>query len=114
VTRVADFIRIVDADGIIRYANPAHERLLGFPAAGLVGQSAFTLMHPDDVPGMRVLLAHTVREPGTINRGELRMRHADGSWRTLEVMLHNCLDDPDMQGVLSNARDISDCVRAPA
>jgi PAS domain S-box-containing protein len=108
----ADFIRIVDAEGIIRYANPLHERLLGFPAAELVGQSAFALMHPDDVPAMRSLLTQAVREPDSFSRGELRMRHADGSWRTLEVVLHNRLDDPAVQGVLSNARDISERVCA--
>jgi PAS domain S-box-containing protein len=104
----ADFIRIVDAEGIIRYANPPHERLLGFPAAELVGQSSFALMHPDDVLPMRSLLAQAVREPDSFSRGELRMRHADGSWRAMEVVLQNRLDDPAVQGVLSNARDISE------
>jgi PAS domain S-box-containing protein len=108
----ADFIRIVDAGGIIRYANSSHERLLGYRAAELVGQSAFALMHPDDVPAMRLLLDQTLHRAGTFCRGELRMRHADGSWRTLEVVLHNHLDDPDLQGVLSNGRDFSERVHA--
>jgi PAS domain S-box-containing protein len=108
----ADFIRIVDAGGIIRYANPSHERLLGYRAGELVGMSAFALMHPDDVPAMHLLLEQTVRQAGAFCRGKLRMRHADGTWRTLEVVLHNHLDDPAMQGVLSNGRDISERVSA--
>ena len=112
----ADFIRIVDADGIIRYANPSHERLLGYPAEELVGRSSYAIMHPDDVPAMRRLLEQTVCQPDAFGRGEMRMRHADGSWRTLEVVLHNRLDDPAMRGVLSNGRDISkrDCARDAA
>ena len=39
---------------------------------------------------------------------DLRVRHRDGSWRTFEVRSHNLLNDPYVEGVVVNARDITD------
>lgn len=39
---------IVGADGIVKLANPAVKRMLGYEAADFVGRSYFELIHPDD------------------------------------------------------------------
>ena len=39
---------------------------------------------------------------------EFRARHADGSWRTLEAIAKNLLDDPAVGGVVVNYRDITE------
>jgi PAS domain S-box-containing protein len=45
---------------------------------------------------------------------EFRMRHADGSWRTLEGIGTNRLHDPAVRGIIANARDITERKRAEA
>ncbi|HUG85261.1 MAG TPA: diguanylate cyclase, partial [Euzebya sp.] len=37
-----------------------------------------------------------------------RARHADGSWRWLQITSTNLLDDPSVAGIISNARDITE------
>ena len=38
---------------------------------------------------------------------EVRIHHADGSWRWLQVISTNLLEDPAVNGIVSNARDIT-------
>ena len=40
--------------------------------------------------------------------GEFRVKHADGSWRWIEAVGKNLLDDPAVGGVVVNYRDITD------
>src|SRR5207249_11351481 len=73
----------------------------------LIGQNSFELVHPDDVPGLQKLLASGVTEPGYIISKEFRIRHKDGSWKTHEATAHNMLDDPAINGIVINSRDIT-------
>jgi PAS domain-containing protein len=43
---------------------------------------------------------------------EFRYRHADGSWRHLETVCQNRLDDPEIVGVVVNSRDTTERKRA--
>jgi diguanylate cyclase (GGDEF)-like protein len=38
----------------------------------------------------------------------VRLRGAGGAWRTVETTLSNCLDSPDLHGVVARLRDVSD------
>jgi signal transduction histidine kinase/CheY-like chemotaxis protein len=43
---------------------------------------------------------------------EYRLRHADGSWRLVEAIASNQLDNPDIAGIVVNAHDITERKRA--
>ena len=45
-------------------------------------------------------------------RFELRARHRDGSWRFMEAVGSNLLDDPAVRGLIVNMRDITERERA--
>ena len=38
---------------------------------------------------------------------QFRCRHKDGTWRWVEVVMTNLLQDPDVQALVMNVRDIS-------
>ncbi len=79
----ADMIALVGSDGRRLYNSPAYERVLGYSAEDLKTTSSFDQVHPDDRP--RVLkAAENARLSGHGERLEYRIRHKDGSWRTLE------------------------------
>ncbi|TMC00465.1 MAG: PAS domain S-box protein, partial [Chloroflexi bacterium] len=44
----SDGIALVASDGIVSYAGPSTERILGYTAEQMKGMNAFDLMHPDD------------------------------------------------------------------
>ena len=79
----ADMIALVDKDGQRLYNSPAYEKVLGYSAADLKHTSSLDQIHPDDRP--RVMqAAEKARETGQGERVEYRIRHKNGSWRTVE------------------------------
>jgi PAS domain S-box-containing protein len=79
----ADMIALVDSEGRRLYNSPAYEKVLGYTAEDLKTTSSLEQIHPDDRP--RVLIAaESARLNGSGERMEYRIRHKDGSWRTLE------------------------------
>ena len=79
----ADMIALVDSEGRRLYNSPAYEKVLGYSAEDLKTTSSLEQIHPDDRP--RVLIAaESARLNGSGERMEYRIRHKDGSWRTLE------------------------------
>ena len=50
--------------------------------------------------------------PGLVDPFETRVRHDDGTYRTFEVRANNLLDDPAVNGIIVNSRDVTDRVNA--
>jgi diguanylate cyclase (GGDEF)-like protein/PAS domain S-box-containing protein len=107
VRNSVDVNMIVRADGTIAYESPAAERVLGLRAQERIGQPAFGIIHPDDRAFGENLLSGVMQTPGAEVSGELRARHADGSWRSIDAVLKNLLDDPAVGGVVINYRDVT-------
>jgi len=83
---VRDLIAKLTLDGVYTYVSPACLPILGYPAAELLGQSFFDLIHPDDlaeVYQMEPPLLH----PDNDHPFTLRFRRKDGSFIWLESSL---------------------------
>ncbi|MEX2100555.1 MAG: EAL domain-containing protein, partial [Acidimicrobiia bacterium] len=103
----SDIMAIVDTEGLLVYASPATERILGLDTAPLIGTDVFDLIHPDD--RARAASGFDLTRDGTgTDRVEFRFRHADGSWRVVEAVATNLLDDPSVKGIVISARDLTD------
>ena len=100
---------VTDAEGTIRYVSPSVERVLGYRPEEMVGINAAEYVHPDDLKKGFDALSEAVSKPGVQPVAvETRVRHKDGSWRYLEGIANNLLDDPTIKGVVSNHRDVTD------
>ncbi len=78
-----DLIAVVDASGRRLYNSPSYQTVLGFTPEELQTTDAFAQIHPEDLPAVKAA-ADTARRTGRGEMLEYRMRHRDGSWRTLE------------------------------
>ena len=107
----ADMVAVLDGDGRILFRTS--QGVLGYSDGALAGQSAFDLVHPEDQEIAARLLARVLRRERPAP-AELRARAADGSWRWVEVVISNHLDDPDVGGIVVNARDVTDRKRVQA
>jgi diguanylate cyclase (GGDEF)-like protein/PAS domain S-box-containing protein len=108
VRNSADIILVLQADATILYESPAVELVLGYAPERQIGGSPFEILHRDDHPVVRRILAEIGRAAGAEASAELRLRHADGSWRTVEATAKNLLDDPAVGGIVVNYRDVTD------
>ena len=105
----SEVVKVVDADGILRYASPAFGRVFGYDPEETVGDmNVLDFVHPDDLPRVLAESERALSEGRTVsNRAEYRFRHADGSWRWVESVGTYLLEDPDVGGVVVRVRDIS-------
>jgi PAS domain S-box-containing protein len=112
VQQSSDVIAVVGSDGLLRYASPAIEKVLGYPPESVVGVRSASLVHPDDSGWVWEIARNVIQDPGHSHRFEVRLRHADGSWRTVEVSVTNLFSEPAVQGVVLNLHDITDRKRS--
>ncbi len=103
-----DAICLFDAAGIIRFANPATQRILDYDPATLFGADGWKLIHPDDRPHLRDVQANILQHPGvTIDVPPYRLLHRDGSWRWIESQSTNLIELPSVRAIVGIYRDIS-------
>ncbi|MEZ4570808.1 MAG: HD domain-containing phosphohydrolase [Thermomicrobiales bacterium] len=108
VENAGDIVSIIDADGIQTYQSPAVERVLGYPPSTLIGQNIIHYTHLDDRDRARAFLQEIMMTPGAMASTELRVIGADGQVRHLRSTATNLLEDPSVNGVLLNTRDVTE------
>ncbi|MEV4703094.1 diguanylate cyclase domain-containing protein [Actinoplanes sp. NPDC049316] len=102
-----DITSLIDANGAFMYVTPA-TRALGYEPEQVLGVRVVTLIHEDDLPALWPELLRLMATPGATYTYQARYRHADGSWRWLEVMSRNLTHEPSVGAVVSNARDVTE------
>jgi len=109
----SDIIAILNLEGTITYVNPAVEQVLGFKPEERIGAKRFELVHADDIKVLADAFNTLSKDTNApVIHGELRLRHKDGSWRTLEGMGSNLVHDNVIEAVIINYRDITERKRA--
>jgi len=107
-----DSISLLAVDGTLLWESPAVFRILDYAPDTFLGQNIFKLMHPDDLDWTRALFAKIIQEPGNRQRGSFRLRQPNGTWRWVEAIVTNMLDEPSVNAIVVNYRDISERKRA--
>ena len=107
-----DAIIMVDRAWIILYVSPSHERITGYRPEQRLVRDLFEVIHPDDCETVSQLLVGILEVPGQVNLAPIRARHADGSWHWIEAVARNLLNEPSVQAVVINFRDITERKRA--
>jgi len=115
IEKSSDCISLISPVGVILYdAEPATFRNLGYTSGELVGRNAFELTHPQDASRLKKLLAELLQKPGNARTAQFRIRHKDDSWHWMEGTATNLLNEPSVQAIVINARDITERMLAEA
>ncbi|HKT03362.1 MAG TPA: diguanylate cyclase [Rugosimonospora sp.] len=108
VQHASDITVVIDLDSTITYASPAVFRVLGVTPEEATGSHIDAWVHPEDQSTADDLMADLRREPGDSLATQIRAKCRDGSWRWLEVIGTNLLDNASVHGVVLNARDVTE------
>jgi PAS domain S-box-containing protein len=108
VNNSSDLITVLAPDGTIAYQSPSVQRVLGRRAPDVVGTALADLVHPDDRHQVVVSLTELAEAPGATANFACRLRHEDGSWRHVESICTNLADDPRVNGLVLNIRDVTE------
>ncbi len=104
----SDYVMVVNEMGKVSYISPAIERVLGYTPEEVIGSGSFEYTHPDDIDHAVEALSEVISDPESEVTVEFRSQHKDGSWRWIEVRGRNLFDDPVINGVMVNVRDITE------
>jgi PAS domain S-box-containing protein len=107
IENALDIITILESDGRIRYESPSIKHVLGYEPTSMLGKYAFDFMHPDDKESIRATFHRMMRKPMASEHVRLRFQHNDGSWRVLDAIAMNLLEDPAVRGFVVNSRDVT-------
>ena len=108
VQNSSDGTAITDPDGRIIYVTDAVERILGHSADNIIGRLGFDLLDERDVSVAEQALSAVLSTPGNDVVIEARAKTRQGTKKWLECHFMNLMDDPAVQGIVCNFRDISE------
>jgi diguanylate cyclase (GGDEF)-like protein/PAS domain S-box-containing protein len=115
VQNSSDVVLVINTDGAVTYMSGSGERMMGWQADKVVGQRVhMEAIHPKDLPEARRLFSDVLAQPGGSRTFEVRVRDAHGGWRWLEATWTNLVDDPSVEGVVANLRDVTERKAAEA
>lgn len=104
----SDITSVLDRNGRFTYVNPALQRILGLQPGEVLGRRMVDFLHPADRAGIAAQLRDLAAEPGAVVTFQSRYRNADDAWRWLEVTATNLTTEPGIDGVVANARDVTE------
>jgi len=102
----ADMVGIIDQSANYTYVSPNVKSILGYEVDELLKINAMSIIHPDD-------LSTTLEKLQLVLSGEevrltaFRFKHASGEWRWMETVATNQIDNPAINGIVINSRDIT-------
>lgn len=107
----SDLITIINQDGLYTYVSDSVTRLLGYSTEEMVGASPFEHIHQDD---LEMVMYHfqqlALKEQ--LTPPLFRYKHKDGSWRWLDCTATNMLLQENINGFVTNSRDVTERVEA--
>jgi diguanylate cyclase (GGDEF)-like protein/PAS domain S-box-containing protein len=108
VQQSSDSVALISADSTIRYQSESVERLFGCPAAVLIGQKLTEAAGPVAGPQIAAAIESLNGRPHATVVVEVPLPTVGGQVRVAEMTITNLLDDPSVNGLVLNTRDIHD------
>jgi diguanylate cyclase (GGDEF)-like protein/PAS domain S-box-containing protein len=103
-----DVIAVVDRTGTLIYVSPNQQAVLQYTKeTDYRGVPAIDYIHPDDREAVLAMFARVLAEPAVMQRGEFRLRRADGEYRWMDVHFTN-MTNSAVRGIVINSRDVTD------
>ena len=108
IENASDLIMIVDVDSVVTYVSPSLQRILGYEPNTIIGRKLLDMIPDDqeqDIKEQFDLFRHS--NPKQQPVFDLRLQHKDKSWHEIQAVGTNALGDPAINGIVLNARDVT-------
>lgn len=110
----SDLIALLNVDGLVNYASPSHQQLIGFRPDEIVGTSPFSLIHEDDRSRVQAVFQQMIEEKSP-KKAEFRIVRRDGRTVDLEATGTPVLsENGEVSMVVVVSRDITERKKSEA
>ena len=111
VDRLRDMVMILDEKGRITYVTPSCQTTYGYNEDELIGKSAYSLVHPDDIVKLKAYV-QAVLKTEEIADSSYRMQRKNGEWANVKTVTVNMLKNPHIKGYVITCTDVTEQMRA--
>ena len=108
IDQASDVIAIVDDQKLIRDVSYSVTHILGYGVEDFKNKKILDFVHPEDRHKVTKYFRKLSQTPGLSSPLELCFRHQDSSWRVLEAISNNLIDDTIVAGIIITLRDITE------
>lgn len=109
----SDLTTVINWQGIYQYLSDSVTPILGYQPGQLLGCHILELIHPEDLEmvkaEMRQMSSTNTRQ---VSLPPFRYMAKNGDWHWLSCVATNMLDNPHVQGIVTNSRDITSKMEA--
>ena len=107
-----DLIAVLDEEGRFTYVTERVKDVLGLAPQDFLGKRMGGRTHPDDQSRLAEALQNVMSGRTVYAEIEYRVRHVDGSWRTLRGSVGPLFDETGkISGIVQTARDVTESKR---
>ncbi len=107
IENITDGIVVSDADSNVLYQSPSVERILGYSLEERLHQSLKGYIQPEYSNRYDEIFEKILKNPAEPFPFEFPFLHKNGNYIWLEGIITNLLNDPSVQGVVANYRDVT-------
>ena len=108
IANIADVITIINKNGIADYVSPNIEKLFGWRPQDILGSSAWSRIHPEDLSRIQMEFSDLLNKAGSAKTVEFKYLCKDGTYKEIELTAANLENDRNINGILMNYHDITE------
>ena len=99
---------IISITGEIKFESSAAEKILGTKEGERLGKTFIDYIHEADLNNVKNTIVGIIDNPEIIGNVEYRYKRSDDNYVVLESFIQNFVDDPNIEGIIINSRDVTD------
>jgi PAS domain S-box-containing protein len=102
-----DIILILSAEGVYKFVSPSVKTILHTDPEFYLGKVTFQFIHPDDLNWVGTEFKAVLETEKPVYIAPFRLQVVSGEWVWIETIATNRLNDPAIEGIVINAKDVT-------
>lgn len=107
-----DSITLLDENYKILFRSESSKRITGWTHDEFSELSGLDFVHPSHLEYVQEKMALALANPGLSFSVQFQVKHKDGHYIWMEGYVNNQLQDPDVRGIITNMRDVTQAKEA--
>lgn len=108
IEKSPDGFVLLNHEGNFKYFSRSALRMFGYTESDAFPVNPDMLTHPDDLPMVLANLERIISDPAFTPVLEYRFKHKNGEWKWIESTFSNLYDDPAVESIVINFRDVTE------
>ncbi|WP_058485287.1 GGDEF domain-containing phosphodiesterase [Defluviitalea phaphyphila] len=106
-----DILEIIDLDGNIKYINGISEKVMGYKPEDLIGKNIYDFHRGYHLSILKKMIKDAIQFPNKVIQELISFNNNLGKKIYLDVRIKNLINEPTIEGIVINFRDITNSIK---